>query len=472
MSWSEVDGTVDALAAGLVHEGLRTGDRVALHLGNSIEFVIAYFAVLRAGLVAVPLNTGYTASEVGPLLADSAARMIITDEPHSDVALEAVASLPSAITVVVAGHREWSAMMNAGRKIALVEPGTSPTSLALLLFTAGTSGRPKAAMLTHGSLLANIDMLLALDNPAAVKPDDVALIILPLFHVYGLNAVLGLGVAVGATCVLLDSFDPVGSLTFVAEQGVNNVAGAPPMFIAWSQVPQARDLLSNVRIFSSGGSALTPQTFEAFHQATGKLIWEGYGMTEASPVVSTTLASGAPKAGSVGRPLSGVEVRLLDSDEEVDDGDPGELWVRGANVFVGYWPDGLGGPDEEGWFNSGDVAYVDEDGDLHLVDRRREVILVSGFNVYPREVEIAIDTLESVAECAVVGVPDAYTGEAVKALVVTKDGAQVSEADVIAHCESRLARFKCPTIVHIVPELPHSATGKIAKGRLREVYGE
>jgi len=194
-------------------------------------------------------------------------------------------------------------------------------------------------------------------------------------------------------------------------------------------------------------------------------------------VVATTLVSGKPKAGSVGRPLPGLEIRLVDEsgeepDEEPDEGDPGEVWVRGPSVFKGYWPDGAGGPDAEGWFRSGDVAYADDDGDLHVVDRRREVILVNGFNVYPREIEIVIESLDDVAETAVVGVPDDVTGEAVTALVVPRRGRTVTPELVTEHCATRLARFKCPTVVRVVEALPHSATGKIAKGRLRDVYGD
>jgi long-chain acyl-CoA synthetase len=238
-------------------------------------------------------------------------------------------------------------------------------------------------------------------------------------------------------------------------------------------VPSAREAFRDVRLLSSGGSPLPVSVFEAFRELTGTPVFEGYGMTETAPVVSTTLVSGVAKAGSVGRPLPGVEVRLVDdSGQDVDDGDAGEVWVRGASVFTGYWPAGLGGPDAEGWFRSGDVAYADAEGDLHLVDRRREVILVNGFNVYPREIELAIEGLAGVVEVAVVGVPDDATGEAVSAIVVTAEGAGPTREEIAAHCATRLARFKCPSSIRIVDALPHSATGKIAKGRLREVYGE
>jgi long-chain acyl-CoA synthetase len=198
-------------------------------------------------------------------------------------------------------------------------------------------------------------------------------------------------------------------------------------------------------------------------------VHQGYGLTEAAPVVATTLASPGASAGSIGRPLPGVETRLLDEQgNPVDEGDPGEIWVRGDNLFSGYWPDRVDGPDDDGWWATGDVAITDERGDLVIVDRRKELVLVSGFNVYPREVEDALVQHPGVAEAAVVGVPDPQTGEAVHAFVVPVDGTSLTAADVLAHAATRLARFKRPSTVEVVDELPHSVTGKVAKGRLRE----
>jgi len=200
----------------------------------------------------------------------------------------------------------------------------------------------------------------------------------------------------------------------------------------------------------------------------GVVVHEGYGLTETAPVLTTTLASARVKFGSVGRPVPGVEIRLVDEGgTEVEDDDPGEIWVRGANMFSGYWPDGTGGPDAQGWFATGDVAYADDDGDLFLVDRRKEMVLVSGFNVYPREVEEAIAEHPDVAEVAVIGIADPATGETVKAYVVAVPGAVLRPDEVVAHCVPRLARYKRPTVVVVVDELPHSAAGKVAKGRLR-----
>jgi long-chain acyl-CoA synthetase len=471
LTWAELDGAIDHVAAGLREMGLHPGDRVALLLGNSIEFVVGYFAILRAGLVAVPMNPAYTVAEVAVLLTDSGARLLLVDPTTGAVGTEVVEAIASCDIVDVSSDA-WRRLL-AARPFAPGDEVAAPNGLALLLFTAGTSGRPKGAMLSHAALLANIDMLRSVKEPAAVLESDTVLVVLPLFHVYGLNTALGLAVSAGATCVIIDRFDAVESLRLIVDEGVTTVAGAPAMYRAWCRVPSAREAFRDVRLLSCGGSPLPVSVFEEFGELTGTPVFEGYGMTETAPVVSTTLVSGVAKAGSVGRPLPGVEVRLVDdSGQDVDDGDAGEVWVRGASVFTGYWPAGLGGPDAEGWFRSGDVAFADAEGDLHLVDRRREVILVNGFNVYPREIELAIEGLAGIVEVAVVGVPDDATGEAVSAIVVTADGAGPTREEIAAHCATRLARFKCPSSIRIVDALPHSATGKIAKGRLREVYGE
>ena len=470
-TWAQVDRDVSAYGAGLLARGLHPGDRVAMLLGNTYEFVVAYYAAARAGLVAVPLNPAYTSAEVAVLLADSGARVLLVQPATRTVGEESAAALPGCEVISVVGS-EWSRIGRSGEGVVLPDD-TTPDTLALLLFTAGTSGRPKGAMLTHGALRANIEMLLSLSDPPAVVDADIVLVVLPMFHVYGLNTVLGLALAVGATCVLVDRFYPVESLQVIASEGVTTVAGAPGMYQAWCATPGLREAMSTVRVLSSGGSPLPARVYTEFAALTGLEIFEGYGMTETAPVVATTLVSGTPKAGSVGRPLPGLEIRLVDeSGVEVDDGDPGEVWVRGPSVFLGYWPEAAGGPDAEGWFRSGDVAYADEDGDLHVVDRRREVILVNGFNVYPREIELVIDDMDGVAEAAVVGVPDDTTGEAVSALVVARSGHDLTPEQIAAHCATRLARFKCPTTIRVVDELPHSATGKVAKGRLRDVYGD
>jgi len=233
-------------------------------------------------------------------------------------------------------------------------------------------------------------------------------------------------------------------------------------------LPGLGDSLASLRVAVSGAAPLQPSVLSSLLDSTGRDVFEGYGLTETAPVLTTTLCSERVKPRSIGRPIPGVELRLIESGEEVDEGDPGEIVVRGANLFSGYWPDGVGGPDRDGWFATGDVAYVDDDGDLFLVDRVRELILVSGFNVYPREVEDVLMAHPDVEEVAVLGVPHPYTGETVRALIVARPGAELTADDIIEWSARKLARFKCPTSVEFVAELPHSTTGKVAKGRLRD----
>lgn len=463
-TWGRLDALVSAAARGLAGLGLEAGDRVAVHLGNTPDFPVVYFGALRAGLVALPVNTGYTAAELSHVLADSGARAIVTG-PATAATVQAVADGPE--HVVVTGTSSYQALLVDETAVDSVGAGED---LAVLLYTSGTSGRPKGAMLTHRALLSNLEQSARIDPPV-VSHDDVVLLVLPLFHVFGLNAVLGAVAWQGATGVLAERFDPVESLELLRRDRITNVVGAPPMYVAWSMLPEVGDAFSSVRLVLSGAAPLPPNVLRRFLDVTGHQVFEGYGLTETAPVLTATLMSEVAKPGSIGRPVPGIELRLLDDKgRPVEEGDPGEVVVRGANLFSGYWPDGADGPDADGWFATGDVAVLDDDGDLFLVDRRRELILVSGFNVYPREVEDVLDGLEGVAEAAVVGIPHPYTGESVKALVVLRAGARLTADEVIAHCATALARFKCPTAVEFVTELPHSANGKVAKGRLRQLF--
>ena len=461
VTWGELDAQVSAAARGLRGLGLDRGDRVAVHLGNTPDFVVTYFGALRAGLVALPVNTGYTADELEHVLVDSGAAAVVTG-PTTQDAVRAAATVP----VVVVGTKAHVDL--------LADPSAYPSEgggedLAVVLYTSGTSGRPKGAMLTHRALLANLEQTAQIDPPV-VADDDVVLLVLPLFHVFGLNAALGAVAYHGATGVLAERFDPVETLELVRRHGVTNLVGAPPMYVAWSMLPDVDDAFTSVRLAVSGAAPLPPTVLHRVLDTTGHHVFEGYGLTETAPVLTSTLMSEVAKAGSIGRPVPGIELRLLDEKgRPVEEGDPGEIAVRGANLFSGYWPDGADGPDADGWFLTGDVAVLDDDGDLHLVDRRKELILVSGFNVYPREVEEVVERLDGVAEVAVLGIPHPYTGESVKALVVLAPGARLTADEVVAHCARSLARFKCPTAVEFVDELPHGATGKVSKGRLREL---
>jgi long-chain acyl-CoA synthetase len=308
-------------------------------------------------------------------------------------------------------------------------------------------------------------------NPP-VTPDDTVLGVLPLFHVYGLNAVLGQVVRHAARLVLVERFHPEDTLHVVEDEAVTVVPVAPPALAHWRDAEDLAERLRGVRLVLSGSAPLAPEVAAAFEERAGVPVHQGYGLTEAAPVVTSTLVSGTLKRGSVGCALPGIELRLVDDAGHRPEGaDPGEIEVRGDNLFSGYWPDGEDGPGEDGWWATGDVGFLDEDGDLFLVDRLKELVIVSGFNVYPVEVEDVIGELDVVVEAAVIGVPDEQTGEAVVAYVVPVTSTSLSpeevEARVRSHCAERLARFKQPSVVEVVTELPHTVTGKVAKGRLR-----
>lgn len=282
----------------------------------------------------------------------------------------------------------------------------------------------------------------------------------------------------GATAVLLERFEPSHALDVIEEHRVTTMVGVPPMYRALLAHPVEvlREKLATVRLFTSGAAPLPAGVIAEMRDAIGIPIFEGYGLTETGPVLTSTLVGGVPKPGSVGRALPGVEIRLVDTDGsvlDIDEDEPGTGLVsaKGDNLFSGYWPDGAYGPDSSGWFRTGDVGFIDADGDLHLVDRAGDLIIVNGFNVYPHEVEQVIGEIPAVLEAAAVGVPSEKTGEAVKVVVVLRDGLSVSEEDVVAHCAARLAKFKVPTAVEFAPGLPHSPTGKLARAVLRKPLG-
>ena len=442
---------VNAAAEGFSAAGLVPGYRVVLLMANSIEFITSYLGCLRAGLVAVPLNTGLTKSEIGNVIAHSGARLVVADGNLADKV--------EGVRVIHAGELTGHAPLT---------PQTDPEALAVLLYTSGTSGEPRAAMLTHRALAANVKNLTELGEDR-MGPDDVVLGVIPMFHAYGLNAVLGWTMATGAALVVDQRFDSTATIDLISRYGVTRLPLAPPALNALLVRSDLKDVLATVKVVLTGASTLDRGVADRFQHETGLFVHQGYGLTEASPGVTTTLGEDDPKPGSVGRPLPGVEVRIADEQgEDVEGDDPGEILVRGDNLFSGYWPDGSGGPDEDGWYRTGDVGYLDADGDLYLVDRLRELIIVSGFNVFPSEVEEVLVAAPGVREAAVIGVPSDETGEAVKAFVVPQTGAAVQAAAVREYAETRLARFKCPIEIEVVDQLPHSVTGKVAKGRLRE----
>jgi long-chain acyl-CoA synthetase len=454
------------LAARLVRE-VAPGDRVVLLGGNDLTFVQTYLAVLAAGAVAVPVNAASPSLELARELGVVDPKLVIASSGCADLARRACSQHAGSVPVLVYDAGDEGEL--AAEPLAPVD--REPGDLAVLLFTAGTAGAPKPAMLTHGSLLANLEQMQG--HPGLrVGSGDVALAVLPFFHVFGLNVVLGLALMAGAGVTLVDHFHPTETMHRVRADGVTVIAVVPAVLEAWvalDDVSAPADALSRVRLCVSGAAPLPGDLVNAMRERFGVDVHDGYGLTEASPVVTTSAIVAKPRVGSVGPPLPGVEVRLVDADgHDVLAGDPGEILVRGPNLFAGYWGDAdatervLAG----GWLHTGDVGIADDDGWLALVDRAKDVVIVSGFNVYPGEVEQVLAQHADVADVAVVGEPHPRTGETVVAYVVPKPGRHPDPVELLRHAGRRLARYKLPTRVELVDELPRSFAGKLLRRSL------
>ncbi len=479
-------------AARLKDAGVGKGDRVALWLPNHPAFASAMYAVWRLGAIVVPVHAALTKPEAKHVLSDAGVKAMFCGQDQVAAGAEELEHELDIVGFFLPDDAPGSAAADpvgeTGDALPIVDVGDD--DLALIAYTAGTSGLPKGAMLTHGNLRANLEQMRA--SPVAIREDDVVLCILPLFHIFGLNVVLNLAVDLGARIVLFERFDPVGSMEAVEAEGITVITGAPPAFVAWLGVggggsgslprsdggsgglprsDERSDTFSSVRVAVSGAAPLPKEVLNGFAERFGVTIWEGYGLTETAPALTSTAVGGVAKPGSIGRPLPNVEIRLLDEEgDEVEEGDPGEVVVRGPNVFKGYWnkPDETSRVLKDGWFYSGDVAVMDDDGDLYIVDRRRDMVLVSGFNVYPREVEDVLRRHPNVGDVAVVGEPDPESGEAVRAIVVADPpGERVSPDDLIEFCRKSLAPYKIPSTIEVVTEIPRNAAGKVLRRVLR-----
>ncbi len=459
-------GELAARAAGVAAEisaRARPGARVVIVAGNEPAFVVAYLGTLLAGAIAVPLDVGSPAHELAGQLDAVEPTLALASEPNADLARRAVGHRTETVPVVVIDDVPVAAAtLKAAPKDA--------TELAVLLFTAGTAGAPKPAMLTHGSLLANIEQMQS--HPGLrVTGVDVVLGVLPLFHVYGLNVVLGLALQAGAAVALVDHFHPVETIARVGADRVTVVAAVPAIYDAWiglDEVNAPPDAFASVRLCVSGATTLSAATATRMHDRFGVAVHDGYGLTEASPVVTTT-AVDEPRSGSIGPPLPGIEVQLIDYDgKPVLDGDPGEIVVRGANVFAGYWNDPVttNAVLVEGWLHTGDIAVAGADGWLTLVDRAKDIVIVSGFNVFPGEVEDALRSHRDVEDVAVIGEPHPRTGETVVAFVVPKPGHDPDPLELLRHAGRQLARYKLPTRVERVESLPRTLAGKLVRRAL------
>ncbi|MCE5215549.1 long-chain fatty acid--CoA ligase [bacterium] len=475
-TYAQLAGAVGALAAALAEGGVGPDQRVAILFPNSPQFVISYFAVLQTGATVVPLHCLQGPEELAHAVNDSGAETLVALNALAPVVEAVRLRAPGLKRVIISGESKlegvesWESLLRPRMGPAPVVPRTED-DLAVLIYTSGTTGRPKGAMLSHGNLLANAR---SCKQVLEINHNDVFCGVLPLFHAFGATICMILPVMCGAQSVLVPKFSPLTVLETVVAYKATVLAGVPSMFAVMAQVRTERNFdLSGLRACASGGAALPNEVLYAFDERYGTHIVEGYGPTEASPVVSVNPPRGLRKVGTVGPALPQVSIRICDEDMNwVPAGTEGEICVQGPNVMQGYWhnPTATAETIRNGWLLTGDIGMLDEDGYLSICDRKKDMIIVGGMNVYPREVEDVLFRLPAVAEAAVIGVPSRLRGEDVKAFISLREGASLEAQTVIDFCKNHLANYKVPRTVEFREALPLSGTGKVLKRLLREEH--
>ncbi len=479
LTYGQVDALSGQVAAGLRAAGLGRGDSVALQLPNVPQFVLAYFGALKAGMTLVPLNPLLKAPEVAYHLTDSNSKALITFDAFAGEAVRGAAEAGDVPVYVVsapggpeapAGTTPFDALVagGAGADPADVEQ-MSPDDTAVVIYTSGTTGRPKGAELTH--FQAFMAATVAADT-FQYRDDDVGMAVLPLFHVFGLSSVMNCAVRAGATLVLVPRFDVGAVLDAMEQHRVTVFCGVPTMFVALMHADLTGRDVSALRVCVSGGASIPGEVLKGFEAAYDATVLEGYGLSETCAIATFNRSAEERRVLSIGKRLWGCEVRVVDPDDRPLPAGPdhvGEIVLRGHNVMKGY----LGRPEATaeamrgGWFHTGDLGYQDEDGFLFIVDRKKDLVIRGGFNVYPREIEEVLHAHPAVREAAVIGRPDERLGEEVVAYVSLRDGATAEPGEVIAFCRERLAAYKYPREVVVIDELPKGPSGKVLKTELR-----
>jgi fatty-acyl-CoA synthase len=469
VSYGDLDVLVTRVAHGLRDRGIARGDRVAFLGLNSVEMVVTVLATARLGAVSVPVNTRLASRELAYVLEHSGARLLVVEDVLAETTAEApVAALAIDTEVFVRSGGAGLDAVAAEDTTELDEP-IGLDDPFMIQYTSGTSGRPKGVTLTHGNVVWNVmNLLVDID----LGSDEVALVTAPLFHTAALNQVLFPTILKGGTALVESKFDPVRAVDLIESERVTLLFGVTSMYLALAATPRFAEAdLGSLRLALSGGAPI-PESLLHTWLDRGLMIIQGYGLTEASPGTTMLRAhDGVRKLGSAGTSCFFTDVRVVAGERDTETDEPGEVLVSGPNVSPGYWQDheATERAFDDGWLHTGDVAVRDEEGYLRIVDRIKDMYISGGENVYPAEVEHALHEHPAVAECAVVGMADETWGEVGRAFVVVRTGAELDEQGVLAHLEDRLARYKLPKSVVFVPELPHNASGKLLKSRLREV---
>jgi long-chain acyl-CoA synthetase len=500
LTFRDIKVQSDAFAIALSELGVAKGDRVGIMLPNCPQYIVAAFALLRLGAVIVNVNPTYTTREVLALVADSGMTAMITLDVLAPVVLE-IRQKTRLAPVVVTSLAEYSAARSAPPQVAgtlnlsdLIasvrqQPGSrvaprvaiSTDDLAVLQYTGGTTGTPKGAMLTHRNIFANVVQSETVHYRAYVRGDSRYLIVIPYFHIYAFTVGMMQGIWVGALQILIPKYDVEQVLTAIRTYRPTYFPAVPTIFVSLLSHPKVLEFgLDQVRHFNSGGAPCPVDVIEEFERRIGRTLNEGYGLSETSPVTHSTPQLARRKPGTVGLPIPDTDIKVVDVEagkHELPAGEVGELCIAGPQVMKGYWnrPDETAQAlrmDDDGrvWFHTGDIARIDEDGFTSIVQRKKDLIIVDGFNVYPSEVETVLYAHPAIKLAAVIGVPHKYHGEVVKACVVLREGTGVAAAELEAHCAASLAEYKRPRLIEIRQALPMSAVGKVLYRVLRDEH--
>ena len=470
--YHRLSDAIDRLAAGLYQLGLRRGDRIALMLPNVPHFIISYYALLKLGVWIVPLNIMLKETEVRYILEDSEAKGFIGWQNFSQTLSRAVANLDRCHLHIFLGENLPPGSIDL---IQLISTGTpvqiesvALDEIAVVYYTAGTTGHPKGAMLSHENLLASVH---GCRQTLLVGPEDRFLTVLPLFHSFGQVVGMHVPLASGAVVVLHSKLDTAAIVQSVQTDRVTIFPGVPGIFEQVLQLNPPKETFSTLKYFIASGAPISRRLYDEMMNRYGVQILAGYGLSECSPLSAAQQPMGHMRHDSVGVPLPGLEVRIFDNTgKALAPGEVGEIAFSGNTVMRGYLNRSEATKDvlRDGWLMTGDVGYLDTDGCLYIVDRKKDLILKAGFNVYPREVEEFINAHPKVEECAVIGVPDKYCGEEVKAYVVLRQGQHSNKDELIQYCRDKMAAYKCPKHIEFCGSLPRGATGKVLKRVLRE----
>ena len=503
MTFTELAQGVDCLAAGLAGLGIEPGQRISLLLPNCPPFVLGYFAAAALGAIVVPVNPLLKPNELEYIWRDADVRLVITVPQLLPVVAAARKELPQLVHVVctsraadlpdttpadaIGGFAALEDLLADGARAmrdgvsptigANAEGGRDENDCAVVIYTSGTTGRPKGAMLSHRNLTRNVEQVRARLHFTSA---DRFLTLLPLFHAFAATVCMNTCLTAGCASLLMESFSPARTLEGIRAHGITVFPAVPALFNALLVAAHGPEDLVPIRFFVSGGAPLPVATLQALETKFGIPVLEGDGPTECSPVTTVNPIDGPRKAGSVGPAVPGVEVAIFDDDDRplpVDE--MGEIVVRGDNVMLGYLnqPEATAEVMKGGWYHTGDLGKIDSDGYVYIVDRKKDMVITSGLNVYPREIEEALFTHPAVQDVAVIGVPDAMRGEAVVAVIVRKPGVEVRDRDLLRHCRDVLANYKVPQRVIFRDSLPYGGTGKVLKRLLKkeiemEVVGE